>query len=152
MAQCCHLIKAAFPKINDDIYQVSRNYIQVQHVRKVHLDFWYGKDVTVALQYVESVLETSGEDFESTDDLYEAIGEVLHEMEEDKSEKEIRYFNVDLLLGRWRFVCSKSSLSASGRCVSRSWDYCGQTWTPSIGTFLFDEIPSEETQPSIFVL
>ena len=45
-------------------------------------------------------METSGDDFESTDDLYEAIGEVLHEMEEDKSEKEIRYFNVDLLLGR----------------------------------------------------
>ena len=88
MAQCCHLIKAAFPKINDDIYQVSWNYVQVQHV---HPDFRYGKDVTVALQYVESVLETSGEDFESTDDLYEAIGEVLHEMEEDKSEKEIRY-------------------------------------------------------------
>ena len=59
-------------------------------------------------------METSGDDFESTDDLYEAIGEVrrlaklarvakvlvtnlmpvfwqvLHEMEEDKSEKEIR--------------------------------------------------------------
>ena len=32
--------------------------------------------VKVPLQYVESVLETSGDDFESTDDLYEAIGEV----------------------------------------------------------------------------
>ena len=32
--------------------------------------------VEVPLQYVESVLETSGDDFESTDDLYEAIGEV----------------------------------------------------------------------------
>ena len=30
----------------------------------------------VVRQYVESVLETSGDDFESTDDLYEAIGEV----------------------------------------------------------------------------
>ena len=76
--------------------------------------------VKVPLQYVESVLETSGDDFESTDDLYEAIGEVgfrksgreddkvellwnevdclgklaikvLHEMEEEKSEKDIRY-------------------------------------------------------------
>ena len=42
------------------------------------------------------MLETSGEDFESTDDLYEAIGEVLHEMEEDKSEKDIRYKHVNL--------------------------------------------------------
>ena len=33
-------------------------------------------DVNVVWQYVESVLETSGDDFESTDDLYEAIGEV----------------------------------------------------------------------------
>ena len=32
--------------------------------------------VKIAVQYVESVLETSGDDFESTDDLYEAIGEV----------------------------------------------------------------------------
>ena len=30
----------------------------------------------IVRQYVESVLETSGDDFESTDDLYEAIGEV----------------------------------------------------------------------------
>lgn len=30
MAQCCHLIKAAFPKINDDIYQVSLNTCTVQ--------------------------------------------------------------------------------------------------------------------------
>ena len=88
MAQCCHLIKAAFPKINDDIYQVSRNSILISNIDGTLIQ---GIDVNVVLQYVESVLETSGEDFESTDDLYEAIGEVLHEMEEDKSEKEIRY-------------------------------------------------------------
>jgi len=61
MAKCCQLIKSEFPKINDDIYE-----------------------------YVESVLETSKDDFENTEDIYEAIGEVLHEMEEDKSEDDIR--------------------------------------------------------------
>jgi len=61
MAECGSLIKSAFPKINDDIYN-----------------------------YVESVLETSAEDFETTDDLYEAIGEVLQEMDEDKTEDDIR--------------------------------------------------------------
>jgi len=61
MAKCSQLIKAAFPKINDDIYN-----------------------------YVESVLETSADDFESTDDLYEAIGEVLHEMEKNKTEEDVR--------------------------------------------------------------
>jgi len=61
MAECASLIKSAFPKINDDIYN-----------------------------YVESVLETSGDDFETTDDLYEAIGEVFHELEEDKTEEDIK--------------------------------------------------------------
>ena len=61
MAKCASLIKAAFPKINDDIYN-----------------------------YVESVLETCGDDFENTDDLYEAIGEVLHEMEVDKTEDDVK--------------------------------------------------------------
>ena len=61
MAGCASLIKSAFPKINDDIYN-----------------------------YVESVLETSGDDFETTDDLYEAIGEVFHELEEDKTEEDIK--------------------------------------------------------------
>lgn len=61
MAKCACLIKAAFPKINDDIYN-----------------------------YVESVLETCGDDFENTDDLYEAIGEVLHEMEVDKTEDDVK--------------------------------------------------------------
>ena len=70
MAQCCHLIKTAFPKINDDIYQVSLNTCQ-KFKEKMDIG-----DVNVVWQYVESVLETSGEDFESTDDLYEAIGEV----------------------------------------------------------------------------
>jgi len=60
MAKCCQLIKSSFPKINEDIYQ-----------------------------YVESVLETSADDLESTEDVYEAIGEMLHEMEEDKTEEDI---------------------------------------------------------------
>jgi len=61
MAKCCQLIKSSFPKINDDIYQ-----------------------------YVESVLETSVEDFENSEDVYDAIGEVLHEMEEDKTEDDVK--------------------------------------------------------------
>ena len=55
--------------------------------------------VKVPLQYVESVLETSGDDFESTDDLYEAIGEVGF----SKSGREVD--KVELL-----------------------WNYCGMRW------------------------
>jgi len=69
MAKCGKLIKAEFPKINDDIYE-----------------------------YVENVLETSKDDFENTEDVYEAIGEVLHEMEEDKTEDDIRQI-CDQILG-----------------------------------------------------
>ena len=82
----------------------------MKFIRISNMATWFKEniDVIIVRQYVESVLETSGDDFESTDDLYEAIGEVrclakvlvasltpvfwqvLHEMEEDKSEKEIR--------------------------------------------------------------
>jgi ATP-binding cassette, subfamily F, member 3 len=65
MAQCCQLIKEAFPKINDDIYS-----------------------------YVESVLESSADDFENEEDVYEAIGEVLLDLETDKSEEDVRYIPV----------------------------------------------------------
>ena len=61
MAQCCQLIKEAFPKINEDIYS-----------------------------YVESVLESSGEDFENEDDVYEAIWEVLLDLETNKSDDDVR--------------------------------------------------------------
>jgi len=61
MAVCCKLIKDAFPKIDDDLYQ-----------------------------YVESVLETSVDDFENIDDVYEAIGGILHEVEVSKTEEDIR--------------------------------------------------------------
>ena len=59
MDQCLDILKSSFPLINEDI-----------------------------CSYVQSVLETSGEDFESCDDLYEAVGEVLQEL--DKSEAEVQ--------------------------------------------------------------
>ena len=40
--------------------------------------------------YVQSVLETSGEDFECSDDLFEAVGEVLQEVDGEKTESEIQ--------------------------------------------------------------
>jgi len=61
MAVCYKIIKDAFPKIDDDLYQ-----------------------------YVEGVLETSCEDFENIDDVYEAIGGILHEVEADKTEADVR--------------------------------------------------------------
>lgn len=36
------------------------------------------------------VLKNGADEFEDSDEVYEAIGEVLHEISEDKSEDEIR--------------------------------------------------------------
>ena len=103
--------------------------------------------VKVPLQYVESVLETSGDDFESTDDLYEAIGEVgfsksgrevdkvellwnevdcleiiaikvLHEMEEEKSEKDIRYI-LHMCNTLMMYEEQSQTFPPTGMCVNR---------------------------------
>ena len=61
MDQCLDILKSSFPLINEDI-----------------------------CSYVQSVLETSGDDFESCDDLFEAVGEVLQELDIDKSEEDVQ--------------------------------------------------------------
>ena len=57
MDQCLDILKSSFPLINEDI-----------------------------CSYVQSVLETSGDDFESSEDLFEAVGEVLQELDKEESE------------------------------------------------------------------
>ncbi|XP_072036790.1 ATP-binding cassette sub-family F member 3-like [Amphiura filiformis] len=42
------------------------------------------------LEYVTGVLDTEGDEFENTDDVYEAVGGMLHEVAADKDEQEIR--------------------------------------------------------------
>ncbi|KAI4460567.1 atp-binding transport protein-related [Holotrichia oblita] len=61
MTRCSDFIKTEFPLIDDDLKQ-----------------------------YVEDVLENGAEDFEDSEEIYEAVGEVLHEISGDKSEDEIR--------------------------------------------------------------
>ncbi|XP_069683697.1 ATP-binding cassette sub-family F member 3 [Periplaneta americana] len=61
MAACGEYIKSEFPLIDDDLYQ-----------------------------YVEGILTSGAEDFEDSGELYDAIGEVLHEVAEEKSEMDIR--------------------------------------------------------------
>jgi len=56
MEQCGQLLLSSFPEINDDIHS-----------------------------YVSSVLETSGEDFECEEDVFEAVGEVLGELDPDEA-------------------------------------------------------------------
>ncbi|XP_066904431.1 ATP-binding cassette sub-family F member 3 [Halyomorpha halys] len=61
MAACGQLLKDEFPLINDDLFE-----------------------------YVEGVITNGIDDFESSEDLYEAIGEVLHEVADGRSEDDIR--------------------------------------------------------------
>lgn len=45
------------------------------------------------VRYFLGILDSSKDDFEDADEVYEAIGEVLHEVEE-KSENEVRSVNL----------------------------------------------------------
>ncbi|KAI5710184.1 ATP-binding cassette sub-family F member 3 [Diaphorina citri] len=61
MADCGELIKEEFPHIDDELYQ-----------------------------YIDGVLTNGCDDFENIDDLYEAVGEVLQEVAENKTDDDIR--------------------------------------------------------------
>ncbi|CAH1406468.1 unnamed protein product [Nezara viridula] len=61
MAACGQLLKDEFPLIDDDLFE-----------------------------YVEGVITNGIDDFESSEELYEAIGEVLHEVADGRSEDDIR--------------------------------------------------------------
>nr|CAD7429580.1 unnamed protein product [Timema monikensis] len=61
MAACAEFIKSQFPSIDDALFQ-----------------------------YVEGVLSGGADDFDDTEEVYEAIGEVLHGVGQDKTETEIR--------------------------------------------------------------
>ncbi|XP_011633643.1 ATP-binding cassette sub-family F member 3 isoform X1 [Pogonomyrmex barbatus] len=67
MATCGEYIRSQFPTIDEDLYQ-----------------------------YVQGILDSSKDDFEDGDEVYEAIGQVLHEVA-DKSENEVRQICVRLL-------------------------------------------------------
>jgi len=61
VGSCCTLVQKEFPSIPDDLFQ-----------------------------YVKSVLETSCSDFEDGDEVFEAIGGVLQEIDTSKAEEDIR--------------------------------------------------------------
>ncbi|XP_060527981.1 ATP-binding cassette sub-family F member 3 [Cylas formicarius] len=68
MTECSDYIKNIFPSIDEDLKQ-----------------------------YVEGVLRNGVDDFEDSDEVYDAIGEVLHEVSTDKSEADIKHICNELL-------------------------------------------------------
>ncbi|XP_063708382.1 ATP-binding cassette sub-family F member 3 [Culicoides brevitarsis] len=61
MAACIELLKKSFPKIEGELQD-----------------------------YVSSILESGGDEFESSEEIYDAIGGILHEVAADKSEDDIK--------------------------------------------------------------
>ena len=61
LGDCCALVRKEFPSIDD-----------------------------VLFGYIESILETSGDDFENDEDIFEAIGGVLQEVDQSKTEDSIK--------------------------------------------------------------
>ncbi|XP_050311079.1 ATP-binding cassette sub-family F member 3 [Anthonomus grandis grandis] len=68
MGTCSEYIKNIFPSIDDDLKK-----------------------------YVEGVLENSADEFEDSEEIYDAIGAVLHEVSSDKTEEDIKSVCDDLL-------------------------------------------------------
>ncbi|XP_066247874.1 ATP-binding cassette sub-family F member 3 [Euwallacea similis] len=68
MGTCSEYIKNVFPAIDEDLKQ-----------------------------YVEGVLENSADEFEDSEEIYEAVGAVLHEVSTDKTEEDIRNICNELL-------------------------------------------------------
>ena len=70
LGDCCALVRKEFPSIDEDLFK-----------------------------YIEAVLETSGDDFENGDEVFEAIGGVLQEIDQNKTEDSIKvekYLFVDI--------------------------------------------------------
>lgn len=68
MTRCSDYIKTEFPHIDDDLQQ-----------------------------YVQDVLANGADDFQDSEEIFEAVGEVLHEISSDKSEDDIRLVCEQLL-------------------------------------------------------
>lgn len=98
MASCGEYIRSQFPTIDDDLYQ----YVQgtfpcrgITYATRPRLDpatISANSALTLVLVHA-GILDSSKDDFEDGDEVYEAIGQVLHEVT-DKSENEVRSVNV----------------------------------------------------------
>lgn len=78
MSSCSEYIKSTFPLIDDDLKQYVEGKIEIFLFLKL---IWSVLDVLV----------NGVDDFESSDEVFEAIGEVLQEISRDKTESDIRW-------------------------------------------------------------
>lgn len=93
MTNFSELIKAEFPSIDDDLKQYVEGYWR--RFQSVFKGITYFN--------IAGVLENGADEFQDSEDVYEAIGGVLHEVSADKSEADIKYVVTRLLV---IIVCS----------------------------------------------
>lgn len=79
-AKCTQIVKSQIPTLDEDLSQYIHSKFKCQTLRAFK----------IPTHAVSGVLETSCDDFESGEDVFEAIGSVLNEIAADKSELEIR--------------------------------------------------------------
>ena len=86
MAQCMEYIKSLFPAIDEEMYQYikgklfSNKYLMMMIFSHKH-----------PFVILVGVLENGIEDFQGEEEIYEAIGEVLLQLDESKTECDIKY-------------------------------------------------------------
>lgn len=80
MTECSEYIKAEFPMIDDDLKQ----YVEGEQID--HNDMQHVTNVT----YFADVLSNGADDFEDSEEVYDAVGDLLQEVAGNKTEEEIR--------------------------------------------------------------
>lgn len=102
MTKCSDYIKSEFPLIDEDL----KRYVEGKH------EFRVVRDVVQCRPFPD-VLENGAEDFENSEEVYEAVGEVLQEIACDKGEAEIRLGgleSVDTMAAVPNLVCGGKEL------------------------------------------
>ena len=80
--ECTKIVRTEIPTLDEDLSQYIQSKFKTKLFQNQHK---FTNNV-----YISGVLETSYEDFESGEDVYEAIGGVLHEVASDKTEDDIK--------------------------------------------------------------
>lgn len=94
MASCIELLKKSFPKIEGELQEyVSSKFQFTSFVTIISLN----ETTSVASIYyfmllfsTTGILENGSDEFESSDEIYDAIGGILHEVATDKSENDVK--------------------------------------------------------------
>lgn len=86
MTKCSDYIKSEFPLIDDDLKQYVEGIVYYMVLHRIIMYYSSNKNDCFSVD----VLTNGADDFESSEEVYEAVGEVLQEISCDKSEAEIR--------------------------------------------------------------